>query len=63
MIEYNQNVEKLETLRAKLTKNIQDLSQSKEDLSEELAKAVQSHNQAVDLHVKINDGTRTGNSL
>ena len=34
VIEYNQNVEKLGTLGAKLTKKLQDLAETKEDLAE-----------------------------
>ena len=53
VIEHNQNVEKLETLGKILSKKVQDLSQSKEEVIEELAKVIQVHTEAVKLHQKI----------
>lgn len=49
MIEYNQNVEKLETLGKKLTKKIGELVQAKEDLQEDFIKVGQSYSEAVEL--------------
>ena len=54
VIEYNQNVEKLGTLGAKLSKKLADLAEVKEDLAEDLAKVYQDHNQAVKQYQKIN---------
>ena len=54
VIEYNQNVEKLGTLGAKLSKKLADLAEVKEDLAEDLAKVFQVHNQAVKQYQKIN---------
>ena len=54
VIEYNQNVEKLGTLGAKLSKKLADLAEVKEDLAEDLAKVFQDHNQAVKQYQKIN---------
>ena len=54
MIEYNQNVEKLGTLGAKLSKKLTDLAEIKEDLAEDLAKVYQDHTQAVKQYQKIN---------
>ena len=54
VIEYNQNVEKLGTLGAKLSKKFADLAEVKEDLAEDLAKVYQDHNQAVKQYQKIN---------
>ena len=54
VIEYNQNVEKLGTLGAKLSKKLADLAEIKEDLAEDLAKVFQDHTQAVKQYQKIN---------
>lgn len=54
VIEYNQNVEKLGTLGAKLSKKLTDLAEIKEDLAEDLAKVYQDHTQAVKQYQKIN---------
>ena len=53
MIAYNQNVEKLETLSKKVNKKIEDLLETKEELTEELVKVIQSHSEAVKLHQKV----------
>lgn len=53
MIAYNQNVEKLETLSQKVNKKIEDLLETKEELTEELVKVIQSHSGAVKLHQKV----------
>lgn len=54
VIAYNQNVEKLETLGNKLQKSLENLLQSKEELTEDLAKVIQVHCEAVKQHQKIN---------
>jgi len=53
VIAYNQNVEKLNTLRQKLNKKLEDLETVKGELTEDLAKVIQSHSEAVDQHQKI----------
>ena len=53
VIEHNQNVEKLETLGKILAKKVDDLSQTKEEVIEDLAKIIQVHTEAVKLHQKI----------
>jgi len=64
VIEYNQNVEKLETLGKKLTKKLQDLNETKVELAEDLAKVHQIHNEAVKQYQKIqNDGTNIKGSF
>jgi len=55
VIAYNQNVEKLETLGKKLNKKVEDLLQSKEELTEDLIKIIEVHSQAVKTHQKINE--------
>ena len=42
-------MEKLNTLSQKLSKKLQDLSDTKEDLTEELVKAIQTHSEAVEM--------------
>jgi len=55
VIAYNQNVEKLETLGKKLNKKVENLLQSKEELTEELIKIIEVHSQSVKQHQKINE--------
>ena len=46
-------MEKLNTLRQKLNKKLEDLETVKGELTEDLAKVIQSHSEAVDQHQKI----------
>jgi len=61
VIAYNQNVEKLETLGKKLNKKVEDLLQSKEELTEDLIKIIEVHSQAVKSHKKINENNGDDN--
>ena len=64
MIEYNQNVEKLGTLGKKLSKKLQDLTDTKVELAEDLAKVYQIHSETVKQYQKIqNDGTDVKSSF
>ena len=47
-------MEKLETLGKKLNKKVEDLLQSREELTEDLIKIIEVHSQAVKTHKKIN---------
>ena len=48
-------MEKLNTLSQKLTKKLNDLATVKEDLTEDLAKVIEIHSEAVEQHKKINN--------
>lgn len=53
-------MEKLNTLSQKLTKKLNDLATVKEDLTEDLAKVIEIHSEAVEQHKKINNaGTKS----
>ncbi len=54
VIQYNQNVEKLQTLSAKLTSKIDDLLQSKEELLEDFNKVAEKHAEATKIHKNLN---------
>lgn len=61
VIAYNQNVEKLDTLRQKLSQKLENLQQSKEELTEDLLKVAQEHSEAVNQHRRINDNAGNDN--
>ena len=54
-------MEKLDTLRQKLSQKLENLQQSKEELTEDLLKVAQEHSEAVNQHRRINDNVGDDN--